>query len=65
MTRPLTNADRRHRERWIVQAEREIVYKTTVRDRHAPGTAYHTRAQREINSIKAKITRWRNELCGN
>jgi len=64
MPRPLTDRERNRIKRWIANAERDIKHKCAVRDRHAPGTAYHTRAQREIDGIQAKINNWRKQLCG-
>jgi len=49
-------------QRLIRNAEKQLAHKHDVLARHAPGTAYHTRAQREIEALESRIEQWRSQI---
>jgi hypothetical protein len=49
-------------QRLIRVAEKRIAHKRKVLARHEPGTAYHTRASREIAGLEARIKDWKSQI---
>ncbi len=49
-------------KRLIRAAEKKIEHKQEVLVRHAPGTAYHTRASREIEALEMRIADWKAQM---
>jgi hypothetical protein len=45
----------RFKQTAIRQLERRIAKRKQALERHEPGTSHHTRAQRDIDALKAKI----------
>ena len=49
-------------ETQLRNAEAQLAHKRDVMSRHAPGTAHHTRARKEADSIASRIERIRTQL---
>jgi len=60
--RELTQKDRKRYEQFIRNWKKEIIQKEMVLARHAPGTAYHTRALRDIEGRRDRIVEFEGYL---
>ena len=50
-------SERSEIETQLHNARKQLAHKQAVMARHAEGTAYHTRAQRDADAIASRITR--------
>lgn len=54
-------SDKRLRK-FIHRAEKQITHKNEVMTRHRPGSAYHTRARRELAALRKRVREWEGQI---
>lgn len=62
-TCPISDRDRRKYERWISRWRKVLAHKQDVAARHLPGSSYHTRAERDAESLRDAIARYERWLA--